>query len=187
MDPTHIFKLTGVPYLSHLEFENFSLRKILKKTARLHQKYPLDRARLWISTYFQKELLAGEFPPVSLRWIDEEMGWGVFADKDFASMEFIAEYTGIVRERRKEDGENSYCFEYLILPDMDVDYLIDAQDQGGISRYINHSFTPNSLRLHDRRRKVSHIIFFTKRAIQAGEQLFYDYGPNYWKKRKKPR
>jgi len=122
-----------------------------------------------------------------LQWIDEEMGWGVFAKRDFQSMEFIAEYSGIVRGRRKGDEENSYCFEYLLLPDVPTDYLIDAEMQGGVSRYINHSSSPNlssSMVLCD---GVTHIILYTKQTIKAGEQLFYDYGPEYWKKRTQPR
>jgi SET domain-containing protein len=180
--------LTGVPYIPYLEFENFPLyRKILKKTARLHRKHSIGRDRLWLSAYFQKELLSNRFPPVSLRWVDDEMGWGVFAEKDFAVMEFIAEYSGIVRGRRKGDNQNSYCFEYLIMPEEPTDYLIDAETQGGISRYINHSGSPNLSSSMISCNGVSHIILYTNKSIQRGEQLFYDYGPDYWKKRKQPR
>ena len=37
------------------------------------------------------------------------------------------------------------------------------------------------------RNGVSHILLYTSKSIQSGEQIFYDYGPDYWKKRKPPR
>ncbi len=182
-DPSLIPKMTGVPYVPYLEFESFSLyQKVLKKM----RSSSIGRDRLWLSAYFHKELLSQKLPLLSLRWIDAEMGWGVFAEKDLSSMEFIAEYSGLVRKRRRGDEENSYCFEYLMMPGEATEYLIDAQDQGGISRYINHSSGPNlssSMIAHE---GVSHIILYTKAKIKKGEQLFYDYGPDYWKKRKPP-
>ena len=188
MPPFLIEQRTKIPFVPHLEFESFSLyRKILKKTARLHRDSSIGLERLWLSAYFRKELIAYRFPDVSLQWVDEEMGWGVFAKRSFSPMEFIAEYSGIVRGRRKGDEHNSYCFEYLLLPDEATDYLIDAETQGGIGRYINHSHLPNlssSMVVCD---GVSHIILYCSKPIKAGEQLFYDYGPDYWKKRKPPR
>ena len=187
-NPSLVTELTGVPFVSHLEFESIALyRKILKKTARLHRKHSIGRSRQWLSAYFRKEILNPRFPDVSLRWIDEEMGWGVFAERDFAPMEFISEYSGIVRKRGKGDGQNSYCFEYLIMPEEPTDYLIDAEAQGGISRYINHSNKPNLSSSMISCDGVSHIVLYTSAPIQLGEQLFYDYGPDYWKKRKLPR
>ncbi|HEX2583400.1 MAG TPA: SET domain-containing protein-lysine N-methyltransferase [Chlamydiales bacterium] len=187
-DPSSIAQQTGIPYISYLEFESFALyRKILKKTARLHRNHSIGKSRLWLSAYFQKELLSNHFPEVSLRWIDDEMGWGVFAEKEFDPMTFIAEYSGLVRRRRRGDDQNSYCFEYLIMPEEETDYLIDAQDQGGISRYINHSSSPNLSSSMISCNGVSHIILYTNKCIKTGEQLFYDYGPTYWKKRKAPR
>jgi SET domain-containing protein len=177
-----------VPFVPHLEFESFSLyRKILNKTKKLHSKYSIGRDRLWLSSYFQQEILSPPLPNVSLRWIDQEMGWGIFAEKEFAPMEFIAEYAGIVRGRRKGDSQNSYCFEYLIMPDEPTDYLIDAVDQGGLARYINHSSQPNLSSSMVVCMGVSHIILYTSKPIKKGEELSYDYGEGYWKKRAPPR
>ena len=156
-------------------------------TKALHRKYSIGRDRLWLSTYFRQELLAQPFPAVSLQWIDAGMGWGVFAEKDFAPMEFIAEYTGVVRRRTKEDSKNSYCFEYLILPDEPTDYLIDAADRGNIARYINHKSSPNLSSAMIAYMDVSHIILYTSKPIKKGEELSYDYGEAFWSKRGPPR
>lgn len=186
--PTDLTAITGVPYLSHLEFESFRLyQKIRRKQRQLLKKDSIGHERLWLSAYFQKELLSERTPEVLLGWVDDEIGWGVFAAKDFAKMEFVTEYTGVVRGRKRGDEHNSYCFEYLLLPDEPTDFLIDAQMRGGISRYINHSEKSNltsSMIVVD---GVSHIILYTNQRIPKGTQLCYDYGPQYWKKRKKPK
>lgn len=101
-------------------------------------------------------------------------------------MEFIAEYVGKIRKRKKEDKKNSYCFEHIITHGISSAYSIDARDQGNISRYINHSFSPNlesSLATFDH---LSHVILFAKKPILAGTQLCYDYGSDYWAKRPPP-
>lgn len=180
LDDLH--KITGAPYVPHLEFSSYSLlKKILKR-----KTLKLPSQRLWLSAYFKREVLSGFFPPVSLRYINSKIGWGVFAEKDMPAMEFISEYSGKVRPRGRNDAKNSYCFEYLLELDVDTAYLIDAQDQGGISRYINHHPTPNLSSTFVLIDSVPHIILYTAKAILKGEQLCYDYGSDYWKKRPKP-
>lgn len=182
IEAAQLSDFTGVPYLPHLQFASYRL--YMKVTSR--KKIRLSADRLWLSAFFKQEILHGHMPPVRLRFIDEQIGWGVFAEKDLAPMEFIAEYSGIVRSRSKHDFKNAYCFEYLLAPDEDTPYLIDAQDQGGLARYINHHPQPNLASTFTLVDHIPHIIVYTVKAVQKGEQLFYDYGPGYWKKRAAP-
>jgi len=175
-------ELTGARYIPYLDFVDF---RVLKKVVAL-KKGRLESGRLWLSAYFKKEILGEHLPPVSLRWINDKIGWGVFAEKDFEAMEFIAEYSGKVRARSKNDSKNAYCFEYLLAPSEETPYLIDAQDQGGISRYINHHPKPNLSSTFTLVDSVPHIILYTAKSVAKGEELSYDYGPDYWKKRSKP-
>ena len=141
----------------------------------------------WLGTYFKKEILTPKEPDIVIRWIDPTMGWGVFANRDFKKMEYIAEYTGIVRRRSwfRPTRKNSYCFEYI------GPYNIDALEQGGVSRYINHSFQPNLnsafATIENQNQKEGHIILYTKEPIKKNTQLCYDYGPDYWKHRAPPK
>jgi SET domain-containing protein len=136
----------------------------------------------WLGAYFKKEILSATEPDLVIRWIDPIMGWGVFANRDFKKMEYIAEYTGIVKRRSwfRSNTKNSYCFEYI------GPYNIDAQEQGGVSRYINHSFQPNLASAFASIANQGHIILYTKEPIKKNTQLCYDYGPDYWKNRKPP-
>jgi hypothetical protein len=195
-----IKNFTNIPYVPSLEFVDFrTLCRIRNKTKGIL----LDREHSWLSAYFKKELLhmygacsqpllnppkAQILPPsLSLRWIDDKVGWGVFAERDIQALEFIAEYSGLVRKRTKHDCKNAYCFEYPIKLGEPSAYVIDAQDMGGISRYINHSEEPNLTSLSVHLDGFNHIILYSIKPIPKNAQLCYDYGPGYWKARPKPR
>lgn len=185
---SELVQITRVPYLPCIQFIDF---RTFQKISKRSKKPPIDAEHKWLSTYFRKEVLEERgVPPISLRWIDDEIGWGVFAEKDFQKTEFIAKYSGIVRKRVRHDSKNAYCFEYpleLMETEESSPYVIDAQDIGGISRYINHSEIPNLASLSVHVEGINHIILYTIKKIPKGEQLCYDYGPGYWQARGKPR
>lgn len=177
-------KESGAQWISRLDFE--AVDPLLKMGAKLHKKGEMTLEQLWLGRYFQKEILSQSVPDVILRWIDPVMGWGVFANRDFKKRQFIAEYVGKVRKRRREDSKNAYCFEYVIVQGFNTSYTIDALDQGALARYINHSDHPNLLSALATFDNLSHVILYTKEPVVKGEQLCYDYGPDYWAKRMAP-
>lgn len=185
--PLHELHLhTGARYAPQVEFEDFDLLAwIVRKSLALQKCRALTERQLWLGTYFQKELLASQLPEVSLRWIDDEIGWGVFAERDFQSMEFIAEYSGLFRRRRRGDDQNAYCFECPLIRGESSRFLIDARDFGGISRYVNHSDAPNLESALATVLGMPHVLLLTSRCIKKGEELRYDYGADYWKRRRK--
>ncbi len=158
--------------------------KICKKTAKLQGKKKLSREQLWFGSYYRNEILFAKAPSIEVRWIDRRIGWGVFAAKDFSKMEFVTEYHGLVRPRKRSDRENAYCFEYALSSEERTPYNIDAESQGGVSRFINHSEAPNLRSALATVDGVCHVIFIVDKPIAKGEQLFYDYGSDYWAQRK---
>lgn len=178
-------KLTSAKWVPTLTFDDPEIHSTLVKAClKLHKKEELTLEQLWLGKYYQKEILSGHTPDVAIRWIDSTLGWGVFALRNFKKMEFIAEYSGKLMKRQK--NQTAYAFEYLITHSVRSKYTIDATDQGGLSRYINHSFKPNlnsSLATVDH---ISHVVLYTKEPIAKGTQLCYDYGPDYWSKRTPP-
>ncbi len=181
-------KMVHVPFISALEFDQPSDRqKISKIIEKLHKKGELSREQLWLGSYFKKEINACYIPKLILRYIDPNLGWGVFADQDFKQGEFIAEYSGKLRKRKRKDRKNAYCFEYLLAPGVESPFIIDAQNQGGIARYINHSNDSNltpTLATFD---SLTHVILITNQPIRKGSQLCYDYGADYWSHREPPK
>ena len=137
---------------------------------------------------FEKEILTGATPPVYLKWIDTTIGYGVFASRSIAAGIYIGEYTGMVRKRRqRKDRTNDYTFEYTIGDWARNPYIIDAKTWGNHTRFINHDgAAPNLETLSVFAGGIMHIIFMAKREIKVDEQLAYDYGDIFWKKRSKP-
>jgi hypothetical protein len=180
-------KLTGARWISSLIFEDVTLLSSITKVGeKLYKKREMSREQLWLGQYYQKEILSKFEPEVAIRWVDSVLGWGVFALRDFKKMEFIAEYVGKVRKRKRTDRKNAYCFEYILAPGIRSVYTIDALEQGGVARYINHSSKPNLLSSLATYNNLSHVILYAKEPIAKGEQLCYDYGPDYWAKRRAP-
>ncbi len=180
-------RLTGAKWVSTLEFDSESIRShIIRQCEKLYEKGELTIEQMWLGRYYEKEIREHKSPNVAIRYIDDRLGWGVFALQDLKKMQFVAEYVGKVRKRKKEDEKNGYCFEYLVAQGFKSPYTIDARDQGGYARYINHSEAPNlnsALATFDH---VSHVILFAKEQVAKGTQLCYDYGSDYWSKRKAP-
>ena len=174
-------KLVGFSFIPQLDLVDAStLHKITKKIKTLHEKGELTRRQLWYGSYYKPELESLFFPDVIYRWIDPQMGWGVFANRPFKKGEFIGEYGGRLRKRKREDAKNAYCFEYSVLKR----YTIDAQDQGGVVRFINHSDHPNLITTLATIDWVNHVILIASEPIPKGAQLLYDYGPDYWSRRR---
>jgi hypothetical protein len=180
-------KLTGAKWIPQLDFEDFyTLSNIAKDGLKLHKKGEMTLEQLWLGKYYQKEIQSCHTPDVAIRWIDPLLGWGVFALRNFKKMEFIAEYAGKVRKRKRTDVKNAYCFEYILVQGIHSPYTIDALDQGGVARYLNHSAVPNLNSSLATFENVSHVILYAKEPIAKGTQLCYDYGPDYWSKRTAP-
>ena len=94
---------------------------------------------------------------------------GVFANEAIPPRRKVIEYTGerISRYegRRRWDPKRSYLFQ------LDAYWQIDGAIGGSGAEYINHSCEPN-LRTRIVR---GHILYFSKRAIERGEELTVDY------------
>jgi hypothetical protein len=128
-------------------------------------------------------------PDVSIRWIDDLIGYGLFAEEEIHSGSYVGEYTGIVRRndlRRYFGPLNNYCYEYPVPDEIGKSFVIDAT-QGNLTRFINHSFTPNLKPIHVFYDGFYHLIFLAIHRIEKGVQLSYDYGQNYWHLRHLPR
>lgn len=116
-------------------------------------------------------------------------GYGLFAAESIAQEEFVIEYVGelithdegVRREARRGDVFNeksniSYVFTLLEQEGIWVDAAMD----GNLSRYINHAvqrcnIMPQIILVNGEYR----IKFTALRDIEAGEELFFNYGENF--------
>ncbi len=179
-------KKMGISWLDSLAFQSERFqKKIEKESAKAMKRKDLTVRGRWLGVRFQKEISAGYMPGVSIRYIDQEVGYGVFAEETISAGAYIGEYTGLIRKRRRRyDRKNDYCFEYTI-GDWDRNpFIIDAKDQGNFTRWINHSEEPNLDTLSVYVDGMMHIIFVALKPIKVGTQITYHYGDTFWKKRR---
>ena len=98
-------------------------------------------------------------------------GLGLFAQRTIAANKRIVEFTGrlITTEERYRVG-GKYLFE------LDENWAINGKSRRNIARYINHSCRPNAIAyITDKR-----VWIWSRRAIEAGEEITLDYGTEYF-------
>lgn len=112
-------------------------------------------------------------------------GRGAYAAENIEKDVVLGEYKGVLTQRPNKDDpyaclpykHNGYLF-YL-----NETTMIDAADpsRSNWTRYINCARTADELNLKSVQIE-NRIFFITTRAISAGEELLFDYGPEfpYW-------
>ncbi|XP_055612694.1 histone-lysine N-methyltransferase Su(var)3-9-like isoform X1 [Uranotaenia lowii] len=113
-------------------------------------------------------------------------GWGVKTNQTIYAGRYITEYVGEVitfeetekRGREYDSVGRTYLFD-LDFNGSDNPYTIDAAHHGNISRFINHSCDPNcgiwSVWVNCLDPNLPRLAFFSKRKIEAGEELSINY------------
>ena len=115
--------------------------------------------------------------PYAIRKSRPGCGLGLFATDGFKTGEFVIEYTGKKIPTKEADDLNTrYLFE------VDKHWTIDGSVRSNIARYINHSCFPNC----ESDVEEGRIIIRALRDIEAGEELSFDYGEEYFDEFIKP-
>lgn len=176
-------RLTGHTYLPGLEFENQkTLQRIRNLCAHASRKSYIDTDRKWLGALHATQIRNQYIPDVSIRWINETLGYGLFAEEDIRAWEYVGEYTGVIRRHQRiRKNINDYCFLYPTSVFYFGKYLIDAQEKGNEIRYANHSDEPNCESISVFCEDLFHIILRAIRDIPAQEQITYHYSDLYWK------
>ena len=109
-------------------------------------------------------------------------GNGVFAVEPIAKGERIVRYKGKLRTHEEVDAEYGAIDEdgHTFLFTLNDDYVIDANVDGNIARWINYSCDPNAEAvLEENSKGKSHkdkVYIEAIRDIKPGEELSYNYG-----------
>lgn len=177
----------SIQYIDSVEFLNEKiLKKVMRRCERKLRRSKYATLNHWTLALYEADLVAKHRIEFEIRKVHPLVGNGVFTKKSIQKGGFVGEYAGVVRRRRLlSERDNDYVFGYVIGP-QDTPYVIDAKEKGNFTRFINHSFAPNLISKWIIKDNRAHIIFIAKRNIAKGEQLTYDYGPYYWRKRPYP-
>ncbi|KAG4068848.1 hypothetical protein HA402_004996 [Bradysia odoriphaga] len=114
-------------------------------------------------------------------------GWGIKALERIPKGRFIVEYVGEIitveeAERRlalKENSHLTYLFDLSYEIGTSCNYVVDGEKFGNMSRFINHSCTPNMevfmFWVDNTDKKMPRVAFFSRKNIASGEELTFDY------------
>lgn len=171
--------------------KHFASPKILlsvqREVARYSDNSPSVIKGKWLGALYQNEIETGTLIDCRLEWVSDLIGFGVFLNRVIKKGEYIGEYVGEVKRYLPlRSSRNDYVGELRISDYVPLKFIVDARNKGNLTRYINHSETPNLQSITVICKGMMHAIFVAKKEIQNDAQLTYDYGPAYWRHRKEP-
>lgn len=178
-------KTFGVDYIRFLHFPNYKFFKqvIANRPYLLRSRLATENWEL--AEKYQTELSTGFVAEVIIQWVDDAIGYGIFANADFAKGTYIGEYTGLVKRLyRFHSKTNEFCLHYPTKFWSLKYFAVDALNEGNELRFINHSNDPNLDPKCLVDRGILHQVFITNRHIKKGEELLFNYGKDFWNIRK---
>lgn len=104
-------------------------------------------------------------------------GLGLFATRTIAKGERLIEYVGELISNDELQGNGKYFF------GLDKEWSIDGSARSNLARYVNHSCRPNADALISGRR----IWLWARKKLKAGEEITFNYGPEYFDQVIKPK
>ena len=107
----------------------------------------------------------------------EGAGMGLFARHAIGEEDTIGDYTGeVITEKEFHDPERPFSAYVMWVTKNHI--LVGEGPKANYTRYINHDDEPNAFLVVSSRWKTAR--FQALRDIEPGEEIFFDYGDDYW-------
>nr|CAG8439754.1 8007_t:CDS:2 [Entrophospora candida]CAG8441621.1 3598_t:CDS:2 [Entrophospora candida] len=121
---------------------------------------------------------------VYIRWVNDDVRYGMFAGKDFKPGDVIGIYAGVITPS-SNDLEYAWEYNYLVdVKDEDgkkIAVCIDGKHSGNYMRFANHrDDNQNGGQLYIVHDDMWNVVYTAHTHIKTHEQIFVNYGQAYW-------
>jgi len=177
---TEWFAEQGLEYSEDVKFQRGLIGRILGTLLRM-KKLPEE------ALFDEHEI--GEVAPIRIAEINDNLGYGCFADENLSTGDFVGVYAGIIKPHYF-GNQTTYSYGYPF----SIFIETNATLVGNETRFFNHSdpnvVADNQLVKNVDTRIIYHdhlwkVIFQTNTTIPKGKELRINYGDKYFRKRKK--
>lgn len=175
-----LFQKLGIIYLKNIQIISPAIQGLQARHTDRYLRNSLQYDNL--EKKHQRQIARGYIAPISVRFIDDKIGYGVFAEADIVQDQFVGEYTGQVMDL-KDIKDTKYTWGYLVGHDkygQPINTSLDAGFAGNEMRFVNHDYQPNVKMQYIPQDDKWHVCYVAIKPIKKGEQLLVDYGKRYW-------
>lgn len=176
-----IFEKLGVEYLRNTVVINPVINEVDVKHSEQYLKAPNHYDGL--EKKYGALIPKGYVAPSTVRFIDDVVGCGLFAEADIEKDQFVGEYTGRIIDTDKDLKDSKYSWDYPIRHDKrgnPIKNSLDAWDAGNELRFVNHDDKPNAEVRMMPQGGLWHVTYIATRPIKKGDQILTSYGQKYW-------
>jgi hypothetical protein len=192
LEPLQLPNIAGMPNIEGFEYlqapifeSEKRLDEVLGIVSKAKNEDLIPSEKIWMGIYFDKEIRKGIHAPIEIRYMNAEIGYGIFASKKIPACTYVGEYTGVIQQKSsKELKDKTYTMRYTVWEGK-KNFCIDAEKMGNFTRFLNHSSRPNLGLQSVYWRGVPRMIFISLVDIPEGAHMTFDYGTTFWKHHKR--
>lgn len=168
------FAQLGVEYSNKINTSALTEKE--RYTFYTYNKWTIEVGEKTINSDYDEKIRQGYEAQVYIKFIDEHVGYGVFAEQDIQAGEFISFYSGMLANTI-DIKDHSYSADYYLRGNL---FSVDAKRAGNFSRFINHSDNPTINVCYHNVDGIWYAVFIANTLIKKDEQLLVNYGSSYW-------
>lgn len=127
---------------------------------------------------YKLALKKGLMPDLCIKWINKTVGYGLFANEAIQKGQLLGEYVGVI-DFASNVKNTDFAFVYPLKID-GKQLSLDCRHYSNALRFANHSDQSNTNTQYIVVDGRFRLIFFARVDIKAGQQIFINYGANYW-------
>ena len=176
-----LFDQLDMRYLDSMEYEYTDILK--PNIAKL-----LKNPGVYLELYekYCNDIKYNKFAPMCVAYINDNVGFGLFATAPIKKDDFIGVYVGIIKIKNGTD-DTTYTWEHPGDPlHPEIKLVCDNTYAGNELRYVNHSFAANVQKVDILCNNRWYLCYIAQEDIAPGEQILVSYGKGYWTSTKRP-